>query len=74
MAKPILLNLTPEDRSILDRLAKEVGASKSDVLRWSLRFYALKGPWTDAPLIDRPKVTAKAGDLVVGPLRMEVNS
>lgn len=71
MAKPIPLNLSEEDRSILDQVAETTSATKSDVLRWALRYYAIAGPWTEAPLFERTKALGKVNGLVVGPLRME---
>lgn len=69
--KPLPVNLTTEDRRILDGIASETGATKSDVIRWAIRYYGIAGPWTDAPLFERTKALGDAENLVVGPLRME---
>lgn len=41
---PIALDLS--DRQILELLAEKTRVSRREVVRWALRFYALKGPWS----------------------------
>ncbi len=44
-----LLRLRPADRALLDRLANTVEVDRATLLRWSLHYYALHGPWTTNP-------------------------
>ena len=41
----LLLRLGPEDRRLLRGLAAHLGAPESQVLRWALRYYFVRGPW-----------------------------
>lgn len=61
----LILALQPRDRELLDSLAECAGQSRSQILRWSLRFYCLHGPWTSEAR-ERQAVVG-AGRLDVGP-------
>jgi len=68
---PKIVELRPEDRVILRRIADYMDASEADVMRWALRWYALRGPWTD-DVEERQIACEGCGPLCVGPRREEV--
>lgn len=72
MARRIInLSLAPEETEVLTRLAKRLGTSQSQLLRWALRHYALTGPWHRPGTETREEVIGVSGPLDVGPNYVE---
>jgi hypothetical protein len=65
----ILVALDARDRELLDALAARAEVSRTQILRWSLRAYALHGPWTRA--VEERQELVGSDPLDVGP-RLEV--
>jgi hypothetical protein len=42
----IMVALDDRDRALLDGMSIAAGESRTQILRWALRLYALRGPWT----------------------------
>lgn len=66
--RPKIVELSPQDRTILRRISDYMGETESNVLRWSLRWYALRGPWTD-DVEERQIACEGCGALHIGPRR-----
>lgn len=65
--RQILVELDDRDHALLRAIALAAGVPRVQILRWALRLYALRGPWTTT-VVDRH---AAIGDdpLVTGPHR-----
>lgn len=59
--------LDPETLRLLLLVCKETGARQSDIVRWSIRHYALSGPWSPESGEDRLAQLGLDGPLVTGP-------
>lgn len=62
-----MLELADPDVQLLRCLAAEGGHTQSAILRWALRFYALKGPWNVRGQQQRREVLSPFGMLNCGP-------
>lgn len=65
--RQILVELVERDMALLRDIARAAGVPRVQIMRWALRLYALRGPWTD---IDdqRAEVTGSI-PLITGPHR-----
>lgn len=72
MSKKLLLTLDEKDVEILEKITSLNGASKSDILRWALRYYAKYGVWLFGQPLVRRRVREELGPLVLGPRREAV--
>lgn len=50
--EPIQVYLTTAERALLDRLARETGLSRAEVLRRGLRSFAAESAGADSPLLE----------------------
>jgi len=61
------LELLPEDHQILKELSEQLYATRTEILRWALRYYAVAGPWVDAGAGKVPCIRGRESVLVIGP-------
>lgn len=66
-AKAMLLRLSASDAEILEALATRLYATDSNVIRWSLRWYAAGGPWRHPDERELPPLRGRIENLDVGP-------
>ena len=45
--KPLYLELSEDDWQLLCAMARSGRVSRSQIVRWALRLYAISGGWTD---------------------------
>lgn len=62
----VVVQLCPEDASIVHAIAEACGVSRTEVMRWAIRYYGIHGPWTDSTE-DRLDALGGARRLVTGP-------
>lgn len=43
--RPLYMELSVEDWELLRRIADATGHSRAQIMRWALRYYAVKGNW-----------------------------
>lgn len=70
----LILRLDPADAALLNQLARTISTSKTNVLRWALRYYALAGPWPHPGSQARKTVVGSAPRFVVGPQHGALNN
>lgn len=63
------LALDEREMQVLTRLAHRLGVSRTQLLRWALRYYALTGPWHIPGGPGREVVIGALGPMDVGPLQ-----
>ncbi|MGH3526746.1 MAG: hypothetical protein ACRDQ6_05475 [Pseudonocardiaceae bacterium] len=68
-----LIELNDGDQALLEGLAQHCRVPRVEVLRWAVRFYALRGPWT-RDVEDRVELIGTNGLCVIGPRLEGVNS
>jgi hypothetical protein len=70
--KLIAMKLNAEDRRILSEVSHELQKPMADVIRWAIRYYAVRGPWlleSDRLPLD---ILARNDGLQVGPDRKDI--
>lgn len=67
------VKLDGSDRKLLRRLSRRLGVSKSDAIRWAIRYYAIYGPcWPEGDTF--PGETLREyGRCEIGPNGQEVH-
>ena len=64
-----MLELSATDHDLAMRLALALGTSRSEILRWALRYYVHAGPWTTDDPAAGDGIRALAAGMVIGPQR-----
>lgn len=61
-----MMEWSAEDWDLLLAIAHTMGQTRSQIVRWALRYYAAEGPWAMSPS-DRSVVVGSEAALEVGP-------
>ena len=67
----VVLQLQRADMDALRAIARMVDRPRVEVIRWAIRYYALRGPWTDAQG-ERDEAIGGQARVVTGPTTLEV--